>query len=104
MQDFNFLGSPTPLSTRLNKCKKLFTNLALYRFNNFYIDRDESKQGIDDIQEQKLGKIFSRVLTTAMIFEELSTTTLNGIAVSVRCVSFTIAVICAGLNDQSQRK
>ena len=104
MQDFNVLGSPTPLSTRLNKCKKLFTNLALYKFNNIYIDRDESKQGIEDIQEQKLGKIFSCMLTTAKIVKELSTPALNGISVSVRCVSSTLAVICAGLNDQSQRK
>ena len=104
MQDFNFLGSPTPLSTRLNKCKKLLTNLALYKFNNIHIDRDESKQGIDDIQEHKLGEIFSCMLTTAKIVKELSTPALNGISVSVRCVSSTLAVICAGLNDQSQRK
>ena len=78
---------------------KLFTNLALYKFNNIYINGNEYKQGIEDIQEQKLGKIFSCMLTTAKIVKELSTPALNGISVSVRCVSSTPVVMDARLNN-----
>ena len=56
-------------------------------------------QGIEEIQERKLSKSFSPMLTMAKTFEELFTSTLDEIAVSVQYGSSTPVVINAGLNN-----
>ena len=48
-------------------------------------------------------QIFSCILTMAKIFEELLTTTLNKIAISVWYVSAKPVVLHAGLDDQLRR-
>ena len=51
-----------------------------------------------DYTGMETRQIFSRMLTMAKTFEEL-----NGIVVSVWCVSFPPLVLHAGLNDQLRR-
>ena len=55
---------------------------------------ETSSQRIEDI----------RMMTMAKIFEELFTPTLNGIAVSILYLPFTLVVLHAGLNDQLRRR
>ena len=54
-------------------------------------------QGIENIQERKLGKIFLYA-NNGKNFEKLFTSTLNGIAVSVWCV-FSTLILHAGLSN-----